>query len=87
MSKIDLSDYATLTFMFFLSLLLVSIFVKKKSFAFTLIVYVSLDKLSPVYAPSRTVFWKGHRFGISSSDFITFDINKESLSLMLAPDR
>ena len=84
MSKIDLSDYVTLTFMFFITASCFNFC--KKSFALTLIVYVSLYRLSPVYVPSRTVLSRGHRFGTSSSDFTTFDINKESLSLMLAPD-
>ena len=83
-SKIDLSDYVTLTFMFFITASCFNFC--KKSFAFTLIMYVSLYRLSPVYVPSRTLFWRGHRFGTSSNDFTTFDINKESLSLMLAPD-
>ena len=89
MSKIDSSDYVTLTFMFFITASGFNFC--EKSFAFTPIVYVSLYRLSPVYVPSRTVFcrglfWRGHRFGTSSSDFTIFAISKESLPLMLAPD-
>ena len=81
MSKIDLSDYVTLTFMFFITASCFNFCKKKVLLSLLLCMFHYID--CPLF---MSVFWRGHRFGTSSSDFTTFDINKESLSLMLAPD-